>query len=172
MGRQRHRSSSSSGGESSYKSVRIKRGIKIRRQSNNNVVILKIGDPVVQFGIFIYFLYCLDSEVQQPSYRTVLLLLVGWQLMSAIANFFYRDTKALNTERLIYLAVNIGYMALFFFLEKHLPEKNFGINETDAPFIHRNQIILMGGALIIAFWYNILCYREVKGLLSNMTEER
>lgn len=171
MGRQRHRSSGSSN-ESSYKSVHIKRGIKIRRQSNNNVVIFKIADPIVQFGIFIYFLYCLDSNVQQPSYRTVLLLLVGWQIGSAFLNFFYRDTKALKTERLIYLAINISYMALFFFLEKYLPEKIFGINETDVPFIHRNQIFLMGGALIIAFWYNIICYREVKGLLSNITEER
>ncbi len=165
MSRHRHSSDSSS----RYRSVNIKRGTKIRRQSNN-IVIFKFVDNIVQFGIFIYFLYCLDSDAQ-TSYRSVFLLLVVWQIMSAFANLFYRDIKALRTERLIYLAVNICYMALFFFLEQHLPEKKYGINEMDVPFIHRNQTFLMGGALIIAFWYNIICFREIKSLFAGVSKD-
>ena len=104
----------------------------------------------------------------------MLLMLVAWQIMSALANFFYRDTKALRTERLIYLAVNLFYMGLFFFLEKRLAGKeiNFGINETDQPYIHLYQTLLMSGVVIIAFWYNIICYREVKSLMSGVSKDR
>jgi len=158
---------------SRHKPVNIKRGIKINRQSqNSNVLLLKLVDPIGQFAIFIYFLYCLDANVFQPSYRSVLLMLVAWQMVSACCNLFYKDTKALRRERLAYIAVNVCYMALFFFLEKILPDKTIGINELDDPYIHVYQVVLMGGVFIIAFWYNVICYREVKSLLSGASKNR
>ena len=159
-----------------YKTVKKKRGIKINRQSKtNNILMLKLADPIIQCIIFIYFIYCLDSDVIAPSYRTVLLLLVAWQAMSVFANMFYKDNKALRTERLVFLVVDGCYMAVFFLMEKLvIPKKeiSFGINELDDHYIHLYQTILMTGALIIAFWYNLICYREVKSLLSGVSQDR
>lgn len=157
---------------SRQRTVKIKRGSKIYTQNrNNNVLILKVADPLVQVFIFIYFLYCLNAEVLEPSYRTVLLMLVAWQMCSAVLNFFYKDPKAQKVQRMIYLALNVCYMAAFFYLEKHLKDVSFGINETDDPFIHLQQVVLMGIALIIAFWYNIICYKEVRGLLGGTSRD-
>ena len=132
---------------------------------------IKLFDPIVQVIIFIYFLYCLDAEANGVSYRTILFVLIGWQTISALFNLFLNDPKLLKRQRVAYLIVNILFMAAFFFIESHVKEKDFGINETDIPFIHRNQTILMGGAIIIAFWYNVLCYKEIKSLMAGANKD-
>ena len=157
---------------SRHKPIQIKRGAKMQKQlKSSNVFLIKLIDPIVQCLVFVYFLYCLDAEANGPSYRAVLLFLIGWQTVSALFNLFLNDPKLLKGQRLAYLIVNVCYMAAFFFIESHFSEKDFGINETDIPFLHRNQTLLMGGAIIIAFWYNVTCYREIKGLLAGANRD-
>jgi hypothetical protein len=59
-------------------------------------------------------------------------------------------------------------MVLFFYLERHLKDKLIAIDETEEPYIHVYQSILMSGAVLLAFWYNVICYREIKSMLSGM----
>ena len=142
-----------------------------KQLKSSNVFMVKLFDPIVQVLIFVYFLYCLDAQANGLSYRTILFVLVGWQTISALFNLFLNDPKLLTKQRIAYLILNICYMATFFYIEKHVPEKDFGINETDIPYLHRNQTILMGGAIIIAFWYNVICYREIKGLMAGARKD-
>jgi len=151
--------------------VKIKRGRRYARQrGSNNVLILKLADPIIQCCIFIYFLFCLDVSSATP-YRSVLLGLIGYQYVSSILNFFFKDPKVLRKERIAHLIVITCYLPLFFFMEKNVKEFDFGINETDSPYIHLFQTIRMGIALAIAFWYFYICSREVRGLLASVTKE-
>jgi len=150
------------------RSAKIRRSSKITgRLKNSNVMVLKLVDPIVQSFIFIYFVYCLDSAVVEPSYRTVLLVLLSWQLLSAFLNFFLKDPKLLKTERTSFVLIIIVYMVMFFYVEGHVKERYIGINETDIPNIPLHQTILMVGAVILSFWYTIICYREIKSLLNS-----
>ncbi len=159
---------------SSQRTVKIKRGTKIRRQSNNNAMIFKLADPIIQCCIFVYFLYCLDAAIREPSYRTVLLGLIAYQYGSAVLNFLlmYRDPRLFRKERIIHIITISCYMPIFFFAEKHVKEYSFGINELDRPYIHLFQSIFMGIAIVIAFWYFYICYREIRNMLSGAAKMR
>lgn len=157
---------------SRHKPVKIKRSAKLNRQiKNSNELVFKLIDPIAQFLIFVYFLYALDSEQVGVSYRGILLKLVGWQVISAVINFFFTDPKILKTQRVAYIVVNTLYMAFFFYAESHFKETYFGINETDPAIIPLNQSLLIAGAIIIAFWYNIICYREVRSMLAGANKD-
>lgn len=148
------------------RSVKIRRSAKVTNHlKNNNIVLLKLFDPIIQSVIFIIFLYCLDSESHGISYRSILLLLVAWQLASSFLNFFLKDPKLLKMERISYVIVMTIYMIIFFIVERRVKEHYIGINETDIPNIPVYQASLMTGVVIITFWYNIICYREIRSLL-------
>lgn len=150
------------------KSIRIRRSSKVTKQlSNNNILLFKLFDPIVQSAIIIFFIYCLDAEVQQPSYRLVLRLVVVWQLTSSFLNFFLRDPKLLVKERIAFVFAMVFYLIMFFFVERSIKESYIGINEKDAN-IPVHQALLMAGLVILTFWYNVTCYREIKSLLGGV----
>ena len=156
-----------------HKTINIKRNARISKPSrNNNVLLLKFADPIVQCCIFIYFIMSLDAAVLQPSYRTLFLMLIMWQYGSALVNLFYKDNKPMRIQRIVYLLAITCYMPLFFYIEKHVKEYDLVIDELENTAIHLHQTITMGVALILAFWYSIICYREVKVLLTSFRQDQ
>ena len=127
-------------------------------------MLLKLIDPIVQSALIVFFLYCIDSEKHFP-YRTVLLFLIGWQIVSVFINFFLQSLKLLKNERLLYLASIVLYMIFFFFFERHIKDELIPLDEGAKATIPIGRVIVMSIGIIIAFWYNFICYREVRSLL-------
>lgn len=128
---------------------------------NSNIQLFKLIDPIGQTVLFILFFFCIDSEKHFP-YRTVLLSIVAWQLISCTINFFFTGMKLFVKERLAYFVVMLVYIAIFFYMEGNVKEEMIALNQAERPSIPMHQVILMSGTMIIAFWYNVLCFREFK----------
>jgi hypothetical protein len=143
---------------------------KVKRSNSINILVFKSIDPVIQSLLIIFFLYCLDVETEY-SHQTVLLYIVGWQIASAIINFFISDPKQLKTERLVCLVVLVVYMPCYYFFLTHVTEKFIAINKVETPTLPLYEIIITAFVLLIAFWYNVICYREIKSMLKGVNNE-
>jgi hypothetical protein len=134
---------------------------------NNNITLLKLLDPVVQSVLIVLFLYCIDDEKLFP-YRIIFFILLIWQAVSALLNFLLTGMKLLTNERTIYLATMCIYMLFFFFFERHVKEHFVAFDEISKPNIPLYRLITMTIAMAIAFWYNLICYREIRTMLSGV----
>ncbi len=117
---------------------------------NSNVQMYKLVDPIVQSLGIILFIYSLDVHAGIPS-RWVLFALIGWQMLSVAINLFLGEMKLLKAERAIYFIAMLIYLAVYYFYE-----------ESAQPSVSLNQIILISVGVVIAFWYNVICYREFR----------
>lgn len=151
---------------SSHRHSRSKRNTRAKNpEKSNNILLLKVVDPIVQSALLVFFLYCIDSEKHFP-YRTVLLFLIGWQIVSVLINFFLKGLKLLTIERVLYFATIIVYLIFFFFVERHVKEQFVPLDEGVKATIPIRRVIVMSIGVIIAFWYTFICYREVRSLLT------
>jgi hypothetical protein len=151
---------------SSNRHSRTRRNAKAKKlEKSNNILLLKLIDPIVQSALIVFFLYCIDTEKHFP-YRSVLLILISWQMVSVFVNFFLGEYKLLKNERLLYLATIILYVIFFFFVERNVREQFVPIDEGVKATIPIRRVIVMSIGIIIAFWYNFICYREVRSLLT------
>jgi len=130
---------------------------------NNNVYVFKLADPVIQSLIFIFLIYSIDSEDATPV-RLVYYCLCGWQLLSWVINLFIRSIKQLTGERIFFLGTELIFLAIYFFVKKVVHEKNIHFMSAEDT-IPLYEVILLTCALLIAFWYFFICYREVRDLL-------
>jgi len=125
-----------------------------------NVDFFKLIDPVGQSLLFILFGYSLDSGI---SYNMVLLMLAAWQLASWGIHFFFRSVKLLKNERLVWVLCAIIFLPLYYYISRHIPEKFIEVRDpmglTRYP---EHEIMLVAIGLIIAFWYYVICFREVR----------
>lgn len=110
---------------------------------SNNVMLFKLIDPIGQSLLFVLFLYCIDSE-KHFSYRMVLYILVGWQLVSVFINMFFGALKLLKNERILYLVVMLAYMVFFYFFERSVKENFIALDHGASPSIPMNRVILYG----------------------------
>lgn len=117
---------------------------------SSNVQMYKLVDPIVQSLGIILFIYCLDAHAGIPS-RWVLFALIGWQMLSVVINLFLGEMKLLKAERAIYFIAMLIYLGAYYFYE-----------ESGQPSVSLDQIILTSTGLVIAFWYNVICYREFR----------
>ena len=130
-------------------------------------MLLKLIDPIGQSVLIVFFLYCIDAE-KTISYRSVLMILVAWQIISVFINFFLGELKLLKNERILYLVTITLYMTFFFLFEHHVKEQFIALDEGVKATIPLHRVITMSIAIIIAFWYNIICYREIRTLLGGV----
>jgi hypothetical protein len=130
---------------------------------NSNIQIFKLIDPVFQSALMIFFLFSLDTE-KSFSYRTALMLIIGWQVFSIFIHLLFTDTKLLRKERLFCFILIVLYFALHFYFEKNGNEQFFALNEYETPTIPLYSMALASYAILLAFWYNVICYREFKTL--------
>jgi hypothetical protein len=151
---------------SSHRHSSSKRNTKAKNHGkSNNVLLFKLIDPIVQSALIVFFLFCIDTEKHFP-YRTVLLFLIGWQIVSVLINFLLRKLKLLTIERLLYFVTIILYLIFFFFVERHVKEQFVPLDEGIKAAIPIRRVIVMSIGVIIAFWYTFICYREVRSLLT------
>jgi hypothetical protein len=140
---------------------------KSLNRRNNNVLVFKIVDPAVQGLLFVLYLLNLDTESDQP-YFLILLGLVFLQIISSIINFAVNPPDINKRQRIYYLiALTFGiifYLAfkgeVYFALKRGMPEN-----------IRFYEIIREGIIVIIAFWYNIICFTEIKASLKSWNND-
>ncbi|MCD6012377.1 MAG: hypothetical protein K0Q79_2239 [Flavipsychrobacter sp.] len=122
---------------------------------------IKLLDPVVQSVGIIFFIYCLDANTH-ISYRMVLIALIGWQMLSVIVNFFFWKLKLLKAERILFSICMLVYLGVFYFFERNVKENFVPLDTGLKPSVPMNQVVLMTVGVVIAFWYNVICYREFR----------
>ncbi len=134
---------------------------------SNGVKVFKIVDPIVQSLLFICFAYSFDRG---NTFRIILLIILVWQLFSAIVHFFLHIHRKLKGERLIYFFISLiyfGFYNYFYFYYANISkEKYFDINDGDMPLsipVHEFSIIVPG--ILISFWYYLICFRELNKIL-------
>ena len=136
-----------------------------RRKVTNNLLVFKLMDPIVQSLLFIYLIYSIDTDSEVP-YHTVFLLLFSLQIVSLLVNFFIIEENQLKKERVFYLGVITLYIFSFFLIRKTVNPKYIDVIIGSGPVkMDLNELILMSAAMVISFWYFVICFREIRGLL-------
>jgi len=140
-----------------------------RLMRSNNVLVFKLIDPICQSLLFILFVYVIDVDNgfsdSGITYRSVLELIIGLQVLSAIINFFINEPKQLKTERVMYL-VTISLYLLFYYINRNGNEKYLEVIGGGGPVkMPVHEILLMTAGLLITFWYFVICFREIRSLL-------
>lgn len=143
----------------------------LKRIKTNYVTVFKLADPIIQGMLFIFFVYSLDEDFREVSYRTLLMLIIGIQLLSLVVNLLFNPPELLKKERLVYAGTIIAYLVLSWFITRNFKENYLEIRHGDFPKLPLREVILDTTAIIVSFWYNIICFREIKTMLKNFDEE-
>ncbi len=72
-------------------------------------------------------------------------------MMSVNINFFLGEMNLLKAERAIYFITMLIYLAAYYFFVESVQLS-----------VSLNQVILVSVGVVIAFWYNVICYREFR----------
>ncbi len=140
---------------------------KTLNRRNNNVLVFKIVDPAVQGILFVLYLINLDTESDNP-YFLILLGLVLLQIASNIINFVINPPD-INKKQRIYYFFAMAFGIAFYFLFKG--ELYLSLKRGMPENIRFYEIIREGVIVIIAFWYNVICFREIKTSLKSWNDE-
>jgi len=136
-------------------------------------MVYKLVDPAVQSILFILLIYTTDTnrgdgDIIKVAYPTVFKMLLGVQLFSVAVNFFLGELNVFKFERLAYLGSLIAFFiiraVISNFQERYL-ELFAG---TNLP-LKETFIMVMGSAL--AFWYFVICFREIRNLLKREDDD-
>ncbi len=136
----------------------------------NNIRVFKLIDPICQSLLIIFCIYCLDSDSDTP-YQTILQIIVGWQVLSCLANFFLNPPDLLKKERVAWLITIVLYMVVYYLVGGHVKEQYIVVKQANNLTITLYDSILEAGAMIISFWYYVICFREIRGMLTSVTNE-
>lgn len=133
-------------------------------------MVVKLVDPIIQSLLFILFLLSLDTDFDF-SPRKALYMIIAWQIASAVMNFVLNAANQLRKERIAYLITTILYTPLFLFLERHVNEIWLTARYGEDPSIPVYQIIFESVAIIISFWYYVICFREIRGMIGKTSAD-
>lgn len=134
---------------------------------SNNIQLYKLIDPIVQSVLFVVFLYCLDAQ-SHLSYKLVMFITLGWQLQSVAVNFLINDPKQLKLQRTGFTVVVLGFIGVYYAMTHNTTETMVALDNGLKPNIPLKQVILMTVALVIAFWYNVICYKEIRTIMGGV----
>lgn len=137
----------------------------------NNILVAKLVDPVVQSLLFVFFIYCLDSDVDTMQYQTVITIIVFWQVISCVVNFILNHPEQMKVQRIMALIAMIVYYMAARYIMAHVQERQVVISLLNNVTINLYEAIIETGALVIAFWYYIICFREIRAMLTSVTNE-
>jgi hypothetical protein len=129
-------------------------------------MVAKLVDPIVQSLLIILFVLTLDTDFDF-SPRRALYMIIGWQILSAVVNFILNVPTQLRRERIVYLVTIVLYMPLFFYLERHVNEIWITVRHGDDPTIPVYRIIFESVAIVISFWYYVICFREIRTMMGS-----
>lgn len=152
-----------------HRKRRTGRSASKQKKGSNNTLVFKFVDPIVQSGLFIFFIYCLDTNAETP-YPRALLFLLGTQLASFIINIFVTAEELLKKERLVFIFCLAAYLTGAYFIVKTAHRTVFELFSVELHATVLNVGILTGLTLI-SFWYFIICVREVRSMLPSMSDD-
>ena len=135
---------------------------KSRRKRTGNTLVFKLVDPILQSMLFIFFIYCLDAN-SGFSHQLVLLLMLGLQMLSLATNFFIQSEEQLKKERLFYLVA----ICLYLVVSAVIMKGDFKYLFIIGPQADTMTNVLTAGIIVLSFWYFIICFREVRSLLTS-----
>jgi hypothetical protein len=136
----------------------------------NNVLVFKLVDPIIQSLLIIFFVYCLDSDTD-IQYQGILQIIIGWQILSCIANFFLNPPDLLKKERIAWFIIILLYSGLYYFVGNHVHERFIVVKQANNSTIPLYDSIFEIGGMIISFWYYVICFREIRAMLTSRTNE-
>ena len=134
---------------------------------SHNIQLYKLIDPIVQSVLFIVFLYCLDAQ-SHLSYRLIMLIALGWQMLSCVVNYLINDTHQLKIQRTGFLILAVIYLFVYYYIQHNVPETMIAPDKGFKATIPLKQVILMTVAMVLAFWYNVICYQEIRKILGGV----
>ena len=155
---------------SSRRSSRRQRSRSSQITRANNVLVFKLVDPIIQSLLFILFIYCLDSDTE-IQYQLILTLIVGWQILSCIANLFFNPPDQLKKGRMAFLITIVLYMTCAHFFLTNVHEKVVVITLANNIPINVYESIIQTITMIISFWYYVICFREIRAMLTSVNNE-
>ena len=62
-------------------------------------------------------------------------------------------------------------MTLFYFIHDNVEKINVVIKQVNGLAIPLYEYILETGAMIISFWYYVICFREIRAMLTSVNNE-
>jgi hypothetical protein len=130
-------------------------------KKGSNLQMFKLLDPLLQSALFIFFIFSLDTQTHFP-YRYILMFLICWQILSAAINLMFYKQKQLLAERISFLVAILVYGAYFLYAFRPAHENSPAIQASLPATGSTSTLVLLSVGLLLAFWYNILCYREFK----------
>lgn len=136
----------------------------------NNILLFKLVDPICQSLLLIFLIYCMDSDTE-TSYQTVLDILVGWQILSAIANFILKPADSLKQQRISFLVTICVYLGLTMVILRGVTEKVILIKQANNLSLPLYASIAALGTMILCFWYYVICFKEIRSMLTSVTNE-
>jgi hypothetical protein len=123
----------------------------------------KVVDPIIQSILFVYFIYGLSMAGGIP-YRRLFYLIVGVQMISVCVNIFIKDPKLLKKQRLMYAATMGLYLVAMIYFQRHVKETFFAFDIGLPATVPLHGLLWISGAMLIAFWYGMICYTEIKSM--------
>jgi hypothetical protein len=108
-----------------------------------------------------------ETEIQ---YQLILTLIVGWQVLSSIANLIINPPEQAKTARLAFLGIMILYMVGGHFFLTNVTDRIIDITAFKAK-LPLYQSLVELGMFLLAFWYYIICFREIRALLTSVNNQ-
>ena len=136
---------------------------KGKKAVSETVRIIKLIDPLLQGLLFILFLYALDTS-SPVSYRTVLLLIFSVQFLSCCFNFVIKASGQRTNQRIIYVLALMVYAYFFIHNGTNVSTVFVFVKPALERVYTANELIFLGVGVIISFWYNVICFLEIKYL--------
>ena len=132
------------------------------------VKVIKIVDPIVQSLLFVFFCYSLD----EGKYQNAFIFMLSWELLSAVVHSFLFFSKKKVLERVVNFALMVLALAAFFVVKKY-KESYVEVILGDGPVMFPvHEMIVMSFGVIVSFWYNFICFREIKSTLKGKSKKR
>jgi hypothetical protein len=155
-------------------SKRSSRRTRRRRNSTartNKIFVLKLVDPIIQSLLFILYIYCLDSTTELP-HEVIFYFILGWQILSGATNLLTDPPDQLKKARIAFTITLVLYTLICSIVLQLVQEKNISIQQPNVMTIPLHEAIFETGGIIISFLYYIICFREIRTILTRMSEQR
>ena len=130
--------------------------------------LFKIIDPIFQSLLFMVFTYAIYSvPPYELSYRVPFVILMLWQLFSALAHLSFKRVTKLKQQRKYHLSVFSVFLLIYFIYSVFIPEKFVEDRVPDGTVqIPLYSMVLAAIGLGVCFWYSIICFREIRRILN------
>lgn len=125
----------------------------------------KILDALIQSMFLVYFFFLTDTNKRGPAYHKPMKFLVYWIILSVVVHLFFKYSKKLKIQRLIFLPIIIGYTVFLRDMAMHMPVwtiKYIGYKANSK--LDMVDFIIMTVGLALCMWYFFMNMYELQAL--------